>query len=239
MVLGSEVSPQQPDGGEGHRAGGECLEDDGKVSARASRLDAVTGGVLREPKHLRAVGEERPVALGGEEGRSGVERRQVRDELDRGLALTAGENADAREEFVIGEGRRESESVHTHIACVSRWIWRPREGSGVRQERRVEGGSARTIHSARQRRREAQAHSNGGRGDERAAEPVARAETRVRNDCPRKIKIPCQREDAPSCSLQPRCSQACPGARAVVCRRGRPRPSRLSTLATVDRGIPN
>ncbi|HEU0091895.1 MAG TPA: hypothetical protein VFS78_07285, partial [Vicinamibacteria bacterium] len=75
-------------------------------------------------------------------------RRQVRDELDRGLALTAGENADAREEFVIGEARRESESVHTHVACVSRGIWRAREGPGARQERRVEVVAARAIQPA-------------------------------------------------------------------------------------------
>jgi hypothetical protein len=62
------------------------------------------------------------------------------------------------------------------------------EGSLVRQERCVEVGSARVIHSARQRRREAQGHSSGDRGNERAAEPVAPGKMRVRNDCPRKIK---------------------------------------------------
>src|SRR6266851_1771844 len=148
MVLGREVPPQQPDGGEGHRARGEGLEEDGKASAGSSRLDAIAGGVFGEAKHLRAVTEEGPEALGGVERRPGVERRQVRDELDRGLALTAGENADAREEIVIRETRRESESVHTHVACVSRGIWRAREGPGARQERRVEVVAARAIQPA-------------------------------------------------------------------------------------------
>src|SRR5438874_914818 len=68
---------------------------------------------------------------------------------------------------------------------------------GLACARSVESRSARRgkTHSARQRRREAQAHSNGDRGNERAAEPVAPGKMRVRNDCPRKIKDsgPCAR----------------------------------------------
>ncbi len=115
MVLPCEVRTQDPDGGEGYRAGDEGLEDDGKVSAGSGRLDTVAGGVLGEPEHLRAVSEERTVALGGEEGGSGVEHGQMRDELDRCLALVAGEHTDAREEILIRETRRESENVHTHV----------------------------------------------------------------------------------------------------------------------------
>ena len=55
------------------------------------------------------------MALGGEEGGSGVEHGQMRDELDRCLALVAGEHTDAREEILIRETRRESENVHTHV----------------------------------------------------------------------------------------------------------------------------
>jgi hypothetical protein len=58
------------------------------------------------------------VALGGEEGGSSVELSQVGDELDRCLALFAGEHADAREEIVIGEARRESEDVRIHGVCL-------------------------------------------------------------------------------------------------------------------------
>ena len=119
VVLRCEVRTQHPDGGEGHRARGEGLEDDGKVSAGASRLDTVAGGVLGEPEHLRAVSEERTVAFGGEEGGSGVEHSQMRHELDRCLALLAGEHADAREEIVIRETGGESEDVRVHVRMCS------------------------------------------------------------------------------------------------------------------------
>jgi hypothetical protein len=69
-------------------------------------LYPVAGGVLGELKHLRAVGEERTVALGREEGGSSVELSQVGDEFDRCVALFTGEHTDAREEIVIGEARR-------------------------------------------------------------------------------------------------------------------------------------
>jgi hypothetical protein len=55
------------------------------------------------------------VAFGGVEGGSGVERGQVGDELDRCLALIAGEHANAREEIVIGEAGGESEDVRVHV----------------------------------------------------------------------------------------------------------------------------
>jgi hypothetical protein len=58
--------------------------------------------------------------VGGVERRSSVERSQVSHELDRGLALHVGEDADAREEVVIREGRGESEHVRIHALCVSR-----------------------------------------------------------------------------------------------------------------------
>src|SRR5258707_5549855 len=72
-------------------------------SRQASGLDTVAGGVLGEPEHLRAVGEERTVAFGGVEGGSGVEHGQVGDELDRGLPFVAREHTDAHEEIVIRE----------------------------------------------------------------------------------------------------------------------------------------
>ena len=115
MVLRCEVRTQHADGGEGQRAGGEGLEDDGKVPAGSSRLDTVAGGVLGEPKHLRAVSEERTVASGGEEGGSGIERGQVSHELDRCLPLLAGKHADAREEILIRQTRGESEDVRVHV----------------------------------------------------------------------------------------------------------------------------
>jgi hypothetical protein len=130
VVLGREMRTQDADGGEGHRPGGESLEDDRKVPAGACRLDAIAGRVLGEPKHLRAVGEERAVAFGSEERGSSVELSQVGDELDRCLALIAGEDADAGEEIVIGEAGGESEDVRVHVRIgitvffgPRRWAW--------------------------------------------------------------------------------------------------------------------
>jgi len=100
--------------GEGHRAGGKQVENHRKVPAGSSRLDAIAGGVLGEPKHVRAVGEERTVAFGGVEGGSGVERGQVGHELGRRLPFLGREHNDAREEIVIGEARGESEDVRVH-----------------------------------------------------------------------------------------------------------------------------
>jgi len=120
VVLRRQVRTQHPDGREGHRAGGQQVEDHRKVSAGSSRLDTVAGGVLGEPKHLRAVGEERTVALSGVEGGSGVERGQVGHELDGCVPLVAGEDTDAREKILIRQARGESEDVRVHTLGVSR-----------------------------------------------------------------------------------------------------------------------
>jgi hypothetical protein len=128
VVLRCEVRTQDPDRGEGHRAGGKQVEDHRKVSASPSRLDTVAGGVFGEPKHFRAVGEERPVALGGEEGGSSIELSEVGYELDRCLALVAGEHTDAREEIVIREAGGESEDVRVHVPIGITVFFGPRSG---------------------------------------------------------------------------------------------------------------
>ena len=92
------------------------IEDHGKTSAGSSRLDPVTGGVFREPEPLRAVTEERPAALGSEEGGSDVEYGQVGDEVDRRLPLFTREHPDAREEILIREAGRERERVRIHAS---------------------------------------------------------------------------------------------------------------------------
>ena len=116
VVLRREVLAQQPDGRKGYRARGEEVDDQRKASAGSGRLDPVAGGVFGKPKDLRAVTEERPLALGSVEGWSDVEFSKVRDQLSRCLALPGGEHADARKKIVIREARRETESVDTHIA---------------------------------------------------------------------------------------------------------------------------
>jgi hypothetical protein len=128
VILGREVRTQDADGGEGHRPGGEGLEDDGKVSAGPSRLDAIASGALGEPKHLRAISEERTVALGGEEGGASVELSQVGDELDRCLALFGREHPNAREEIVIREAGGESEDVRVHVRIGITVFFGPQRG---------------------------------------------------------------------------------------------------------------
>jgi hypothetical protein len=142
VVLWREVPPQQSDGGQRHRARDEVVEDHGKTSAGSSRLDPVAGGVLGEEEHLRAVAEERPVALASVERGPCLERGQMGDELDRSLSLLAGEHADAGEEILIRKSGRDSEHVRIHALCLSRPISRPRGGSGLAPERRFTVSSA-------------------------------------------------------------------------------------------------
>jgi hypothetical protein len=97
------VRTQQPDRGQRHRAGGKQAEDHGKALRRTSRVDAVTGGILREPQHLRAVAEEGPAALRGiREGRASSTARWATF-LRRRLTLAAGKRGDPVEKIVIGE----------------------------------------------------------------------------------------------------------------------------------------
>jgi len=58
--------------------------------------------------------------MGGVEGGSRIELRQVGDEIDGCFSLFAGQHRDAGEEILIGETRRESEEVGIHGVYVSR-----------------------------------------------------------------------------------------------------------------------
>ena len=58
------------------------------------------------------------MACGGEEDGSGIERGQVRHELDRRVPLVAREHTDAREEILIREGGGESVRVHVPIGIT-------------------------------------------------------------------------------------------------------------------------
>ena len=148
MVVRREEPTHQTDGGEGHLARGEKVEDHRKAPTGAGRVDPIARSIFGQPKNLGAISEERPVAVGSVNGRSRVEHSEVGHELDRGLTLPAGKRSDPRQEVLIREVRRESETVHTHITCVSRRFSRSGEGSLARQERRVEACSARVIPSA-------------------------------------------------------------------------------------------
>jgi hypothetical protein len=87
VVLRREVPAQQAHGGGAHFSRGEEIKDHREAPAGPGGLDAIAGGVFREPESLSAITEEGPVALGGVDGRAGIEGGQMGHELDRGLAL--------------------------------------------------------------------------------------------------------------------------------------------------------
>jgi hypothetical protein len=118
VVLRREVASQPPHGGERHLARGEEVEEHGKPPARTCRLDAITRGILGEPKGLRAIAVERPVALGRVGGWASLEFGQMSHELDRDLALPASERAQAGEEILIRQYGRGGEDVDHHAPSV-------------------------------------------------------------------------------------------------------------------------
>lgn len=75
---------------EGTSGRGEGVEDDGETPTGPRRADPVAGGVLGEFEGLSAVSEECAVAMGGVEGSSRVELRQVGHELDARFSLFPG-----------------------------------------------------------------------------------------------------------------------------------------------------
>jgi len=120
VVLRREVLSQQADGGQGQGARSQELEDLWEAPAGPNGLDAVTGGIFGEPKGLGAIAEERAVALSEEERRSAIERGQMSDQLDRGLALLAGEGFQAGEEVLIRQCGGGDEDVVLHASlCIT------------------------------------------------------------------------------------------------------------------------
>jgi len=97
VVLRREVPCQQADGGQGQGARSQELEDLWEAPAGSSGLDTVAGGIFGEAKGLGAISEERAVALSGVERRAAIEGGQMGHQLDRGLALLAGEHFQAGE----------------------------------------------------------------------------------------------------------------------------------------------
>jgi hypothetical protein len=107
--------------------------------------------------------------LGSEEGGSDVEYGQVGDEVDRRLPLLTREHPDAREEILIREARRESERVRIHAFVYHDEFSGLGEGSGGRQGRRAEAGSAHANPSARERRGRARTRFSGVYREDRSA----------------------------------------------------------------------
>jgi hypothetical protein len=120
VVLRREVRSQQTNGAQAQRAGCQEIEDEREAPAGPSGLDAVAGGILGEPKGLRAIAEERTIALSGVEHRAAIERGQMGDQLGRGLTLLASEHLQAGEEVLIRQGGGSGEDVGVHSSYVSR-----------------------------------------------------------------------------------------------------------------------
>src|SRR5262245_61617385 len=111
MVLGREMPGQESYRCEGRLTGGEQIERDGELAARACDLDAGAGRVLGETQRLLTVREERTVSLRGVDVRPRIESGQVGDEIDRRITLSLCEGVETGEEVLIGESGRESEGV--------------------------------------------------------------------------------------------------------------------------------
>ena len=135
VVLRREVRPQQTDGGQAQRARSQEIEDQREAPAGPSGLDAVAGGILGEPKGLRAIAEERTIALSGVEHRAAIERGQMGDQLGQGFALPAGEPFEAGKEVLIRQRGGGDEDVGIHSSYVSRRISRTGRGPGMPQGR--------------------------------------------------------------------------------------------------------
>lgn len=118
VVLGRQVIQEPSHRSEGERSAGQQVKDHREKTAGSSDVDPGTGRVLGEMQDVRAVAEERAVAFRCVQGRSRVQRRQMGEKLDRGLAFIRGEGRDAREEIVIGEFACESDEVRIHHAPV-------------------------------------------------------------------------------------------------------------------------
>jgi hypothetical protein len=84
-------------------AGGQPFEDHRESPGHSGGIDPVARRIFGEAQHLRAITEEGPVASGGVERWTRLERGQVGDQLRGRFALAAGERGDAVEKIVIGE----------------------------------------------------------------------------------------------------------------------------------------
>ena len=136
MVLRREVRVEHPDRREGQRTRGEGVQDHWKTPTGPRGVDPVAGGILGEPEDVRAVGEERTVAMGSVEGGSRLELRQVGDELDGHFPLFARKGHDAGEEILIGETRRDERGGSYSCRVLYHGdFWRHRRRPCRRKER--------------------------------------------------------------------------------------------------------
>jgi hypothetical protein len=107
-IAGRQVLPEKARGGDTQGTPAQHVQDLGTTPCRASRRDAVAGRVLGQPQLLAAVREERRVA-GRQVEAALVEFDKVRDELSRGLALTASHTLQFSHELIVGQVRRDAD----------------------------------------------------------------------------------------------------------------------------------
>jgi hypothetical protein len=104
MVRHRQVRRHEPDGRQRDGTIFERREDGRKAARRAGRLDPVVGGAFGEVQRLRAVREQRRVALAEVEPPR-VELHQRAHERRRGAAFRRRETLYGGEEFIIGQVR--------------------------------------------------------------------------------------------------------------------------------------
>jgi hypothetical protein len=115
LVVGNgQVRSETPDGRQVHRALGEHAEDDREPSSGPGDLDPVVGLPFGQPEHVPAIQVQRRVAF-PQVYISRVQLREVRDDLGRGLALSANERLDLRDEGGIGKACELGEDIVLHV----------------------------------------------------------------------------------------------------------------------------
>jgi hypothetical protein len=112
MVLGGQVTRQQPHRRHRQRPVRELLEDPGKQPTRACRLDPVVRGIVGQAEDVAAIGEERRMALAQKEPPR-VELGEVGDELRRRVPLVARAARHLCDQRAVGQVRRNRDR-HVH-----------------------------------------------------------------------------------------------------------------------------
>ena len=150
VVLRRELPGQAANVRQVRGARGEEVQDHREAAAGAGDGGAGAGRILGQTKDDSAVVEERAEAKTLIEARALLERGEMSDELDRCVALAAGQHDEPIEQVLIRKRLGRREDVDLHDVCVSRPFFAPGEAPGRPQERRA----AATCQARRWPRRE-------------------------------------------------------------------------------------
>jgi hypothetical protein len=105
VILRPEMRPDEADRRQVQGPISQPVQDDRERARDPGRLDAAVRGMLGEPEGVRAVTEERPVALGAVE-LAGVEFNKVSDHLRSEAPLAAREVDEPGKEVAVRECHR-------------------------------------------------------------------------------------------------------------------------------------